>query len=223
MTSLSSCSIPSLVGDRLLWDEKDFKDAFGDGKKCDFTLDAGNGLVLFEVVAHQITTATRINLSRDAFDADIEKSIMKKVRQLNAASECLLEGEAPLTGVRAGIQRPILPVVVVAMGFPYVEQVVSYIDELIGHEQLLIDARIAPLSILDFKELELVESQAGSGLDPATVLRRCQAETSRKISFWNWATTRNPPIHRSERVSQDSTQVWQEIISRLQFPGAESH
>jgi hypothetical protein len=60
-----------LGGIPLFWDEDDLQAAYGETKACDFVLDAGDCLVLFEVVSGQIKTGTRVDLARQAFDDDV--------------------------------------------------------------------------------------------------------------------------------------------------------
>jgi hypothetical protein len=212
------CCIAALDGTPLFWDEDDLQRAYGETKACDFVLDAGDSLVLFEVVSGQIKTGTRVDLARQAFDDDVERLVMKKVRQLHAAAECLLEDEAKLTGAHPPVPRRIVPVVMAAMGFPYILPVVEHIDGLVAVEGLLGDARIEPLSILDIRELEVIEGKFSTGTDPATLLKRWQAATSREVSFWNWSTTwPDGAPARPSRMTAEGTEVANELRRRLRL------
>jgi hypothetical protein len=216
--SLARCCLAALGGTALFWNEDDLQAAYGQTKACDFVLDAGDSLLLFEVVSGQLKTGTRVDLARQAFDEDVQRLVMKKVRQLHAAATCLLQDEARLTGVRPSAPRRIVPVIVAAMGFPYVGPVVQHVDALAGAEGLLTDARIEPLSILDLRELDLVEGKSAAGTDPASLVNEWQRATGRQVSFWNWATTwPGGAPSRPSRITAEGTDVANELRRRLRL------
>lgn len=214
---LEHCIIASLDGSALIWSEDDFHEAYGDDKKsADFILDCGDKLLLFEVVSGQVKTGTRIDLGREAFDQDIEKLVMKKVRQLHSTAIMLLTDEAPLTGISPVSQRQIIPIVVAAMGFPYIEPVIKHVRDLMKSERLLENPLIKGLCILDFRELELIEAKAESGIDPATALLEWFEGTDALVSFWNWSITRaNGRPLRPTRVSGEGIFVANELRRRI--------
>jgi hypothetical protein len=218
---LQACALKTLDGVRLLWDEKDIWKAYGnDRPAADFVVDRGDRLIMFEVVSGQLTTNTRINLTRAGFDADIEKLVMSKVVQLDGSARSLLIDEEPLTGV-ASTGRHVIPVVVAAMGFPYIEPVVKHVRQLLKERGLLQDARIEELCIIDLRELEVLEGAAENGRDPATLLLTWQQQTqNHPLSFWNWVTANQSLVGGRPRRMRDQGQaIFDDIVDRLQLEG----
>ena len=219
--ALARCAVPTLDGSPALWTEDDLHAAYGDDRKAsDFVLDLGDWLVAVEVVSGRITTGTRIELARSAFDNDVERLVMKKLRQLDDTAQCLIESEEPLTGHRPASARKVLPVVVAAMGFPYIQPVVTHIEQLAIHEGLFTDGRVGPLCICDLRELELLEGAAAAGDSLAAILTAWRRETQGRRSFWDWATSRPggaPP--RPPRMRDEGTEVSNELRRRLGVQG----
>lgn len=219
--ALRRCAVRALDGSPAFWTEDDLHAAYGkDTKASDFVLDLGDWLVAVEVVSGRITTGTRIELARSAFDKDVERLIMKKLRQLDATARCLVWSEEPLTGLRPTPPRRVLPLVVAAMGFPYIEPVVAHIEQLATDEELLTDGRIGPLCICDLRELELLEGATSAGDSLSAILTTWQHETRGRRSFWDWTTSRPggaPP--RPSRMCDEGTRVANELRRRLGVQG----
>jgi hypothetical protein len=219
---LKHCALRALDGTVMMWDEDDLWAAYGADKAvCDFVLDLGDYLVLFEVVSGRIKTPFRVDLSRAAFDEDIERLITRKARQLGSSARLLLEDESKLTGSRHPAPRRIIPVLVAAMGIPHFEPVILHAREKAGEAGYVVDdARVEPLQVLDLRELEYLEGQAGAGQDAASVLRRWIRDTGGLTSLWGWASTwaDSPPV-RSRRISAVGVDVANELRRRLRLSG----
>ena len=219
---LQTCALTTLDGASLIWTEDDVQAAYGKGKPAtDFVLDRGDHLVMFEVVSGQLTTNTRVNLTRSGFDADLEKLVMSKVVQLDGTARSLLADEESLTGVSSSTPRLVLPVVVAAMGFPYIEPVVKHIRQLLNEKGLLQDARIEQLCIIDLRELEVLEGAAEAGRDPVTLLLSWQEQTrEHPVSFWNWVTVHQSLAgSRPKRMRDQGKGIFNEVRDRLHLEG----
>ena len=219
--SLRSCAVPTLDGSPAFFTEDDLHKAYGNNvRAADFVLDGGEMFGAFEVVSGRVATGTRIALAREAFDRDIERLVMNKVRQLHSTATCLLGSEEPLTGQAPSFRRHVLPVVVSAMGFPYMEPVILHIRDSMRAEGLLQDARVEPLCIVDLRELELLEGVVASGGSVASSLLAWQRATDGRISLWDWTATRpGPRLSRAPRIASEGKKVVNELRSRLKIGG----
>lgn len=181
------------------------------GKIADRVVDRGDTFLLIEIVSGRLTIASRIDGDVDAFEADTEKLVMKKVRQLDGAGASLLEdGGAALTGLVRDIPVRILPVVVVAGGFggyPVNPVSVNCVHELIRSEGLLADGRFDSLCIIDAGEVELLEGLSERGYSPVGLLREWQESSLWRMPFVNWVLSRLGPGGPRFRPSRMATHV----------------
>ncbi len=194
---------PTVLGNgSTLYTEEDLEAAYPDAKHCDVAIDFGDCFVLIEVVSAQLSVRTRIDGDVDAFEADAERLIFKKCRQLDEAATPLLEDRAhALTGIgrRSLVVQPVL---VIGSGLPIAPPIARFIyDELETRGQFE-HPDVARLCIVGLAELELLEGLAEVGHDLVTVLRSWKASPLSDVSLRNYVLAEYGPDARALRPSR---------------------
>jgi hypothetical protein len=137
----------------------------------DFGIDFGEEVVLAEVVSGQVSVPTRTQADVGAFEKDVERLALKKIRQLDVSATNLLTDPQPPKSPLPNPARKIRPVVVQGGGFPVNVVTRRYIGEHTAKEGLLDDARVERLSMIDMEELDVCEALHGShGLNLPEIL-----------------------------------------------------
>ncbi len=203
---------PLLGGGSTFYNEEDLSKLEG-GKTADAGIDFGAEFVVFEIVGGRLTTRTRIGGDPVGLKADTEKLVYKKARQLSDTIDALLRSEVPLTGQEAPEHRRYYPVVVNLGTYPVNPMIASVIEEEVAVEGLFADVRVAPLSILDVGELEMVEGLSKSGgATLASILDQWRSSDLGRVSLRNYLLTSmsnaNASDHRSELPQSLSRTSW---------------
>jgi hypothetical protein len=214
---------PPLLGEgATIWDENDLRTAYGKkGGTADLVIDFGEKLAVIEVVSAQLTINTRIDCTRDAFERDLEKLVIKKVRQIDGTARKLIANETKLTGVRVTHPRTIIPIVVAAFGFPHLPPVHARLQERLKDEHLLQNGPFADLCILDLRDLELLEGAAERGDAPHHLLAEWQKSSLYRLPFrtWLWSQPGEKlgPLARPKRMDPAVTATMHELTDRLRL------
>jgi hypothetical protein len=189
-SQLRRLALPLLGGGSTYFTEEDLQAAFSKGKSADKAVDVGidygDATMLAEIVSAQVTVATRENADVDALKKDIERMVLKKVRQLDITAKNLLRDPQPEQSPLPAPARQIYPIVVRGGAFPVNPATRRYVEEYLQQENLLsrADARVQPLALIDLEELELCEALTdahGTGL-PA-ILAGWQSSQYRAMSL----------------------------------------
>ena len=85
----------------------------------------------------------------------------------------------------------VLPIVVSAFGFPYFKPVITHLRDIASAEKLLQSTRIESFSMLDLREIELLESVVEHGEEVDQVLQDWRIEAGDEVTFWNWYTKKH--------------------------------
>jgi hypothetical protein len=112
---------PSLAGEgrgKSFYTEEELKQAYPGRKAADAVVDYGDRVLVFEVVSGQPVVGTRVAGAPESFERDTERLVLKKARQLDGTCRSLLADQEALTGCDPPPDRRIVPVVVVAGGYP---------------------------------------------------------------------------------------------------------
>ena len=209
-------------GTRLVWDEDDLAAAYGtDSKRCDLVVDLGFALLVADVVSGQLTVATRIEGDLQAFQADMEKLVFKKVRQVHETCMNLIKDETALTGVTACPPRRLFPMVAIGSDFARHPVISNIIEEYRKREGLLEDARIAPLSVIDVSEAEALEGLAALGHGLTEVLTGWHNSAGASMSLRNYLIEqypKEPETFRSPRMRAQVNSCFDGLQARLQDP-----
>ena len=140
------------------------------------------------------------------------------------ACRSLLQDQEALTGYAPPEHRGIVPVVVVAGGYPSDALSRTHVDDLLAQEGLLQDPAVDPLCIINMAELEMLEGLAEAGRSPDKLLSAWKHSGLRSVSFWNFvireANSNSPrPSSILEQVESD----FNEAAARLRGRGSSNN
>ena len=219
--SIDTLAVPMLGAGSGTYSEEAVGDAYP-GKVTDRVVDRGDTFLVVEVVSGRLTVRSRVDGDVDAFKADTEKLVIKKVRQLDSTGRALASDRgAALTDFAREVHVRILPVVVVAGGFggyPINPTTVRFVREWIEDEGLLRAAYFDDLCIIDTGELEMLEGLNERGRDPVDLLREWQQSSLWQMPFRNWVFSAIGAFGSSLRPSRANDHgqlVFEEIRERL--------
>lgn len=210
---------PTLFGGgKTFYTEEDFKDAF-DGKQADAGLDFGTAFVLLEVVSAQLSVPTRIEGDLEQFEKDTERLVIKKCRQLHDVSMELLSDDSRLTGTSKSPSLTIYPVVVVGGGYPIHPFTDDYIEQILRDENLLRDARVRRLAVVDIGELEILEGLAEDGPTIIEVLESWKQSSLHSVALKNFVIQKygGERAYRPSRMRDRVEETFRTISGRLGF------
>lgn len=182
---LRNLAPPDLSGATTFYTEEDFELAYPEAKRPDAAIDFGNRLLLVEVVSGALSVPTRIEGRRDRFEADVERLVLKKCRQLDSAAQAVTRDPRPLTGHPAPDGFRVMPTLVVGGGFPLNPLTMQYIEGKLAQEGLLQHALVSPLSIIDLGEVEALEALGERGVTPVEVLENWHKSGLRAVPLRN--------------------------------------
>ena len=223
---LRQMSVPSLkTGDTTFYTEEDQKRVFGSRKRAtkvsDVALHFGNDICLFEIASGQISVNSRSKGDRQSFIKDTDRLIYKKMLQLDAAAKNILKNEKTLTGHQTFSTIRIIPVVVVAFGYPVNPLTMIYIESLIDNARLFDDARIDRLCIVEVSELEGLERLTEDGNSVPTLLRAWQRSTLRDFPLRNYLLHRypstGPETYRPSRMKASVDETFRQVSIALGY------
>ncbi len=198
--------VASIVGDpsgSRLFDEDQLRTAFGRKRKtADLAIDYGHSWVVLDATTTGLQRLTFAGTSDDAVVQDFEK-IVEKARQLDATISALRANEGRLTGVpRVGYRR-FYPVVVTSTKFAAGPIFVSMLHDRLRGEGLLQSRDTAPLEVMEFEDLDVVEGLVESGGPGFTELLGGKAESGlRNMSVRDYVmlTLGRRDVRRPRRV-----------------------
>jgi len=148
--------------------------------------------VFFEV------TATRLRMEGTllvddpaAAEADLERIVIGKARQLDERIRHFREGRYAFGATTAADVQTIMPVVVTGEAIPMWTTTVRTIRSALAREGLLQQPAIEPLRVIGVDELEMLEALAHAGIEVIDVLRSHANDGELKnISLRNFLTLR---------------------------------
>lgn len=216
--SVADMAPPELTGGSNYYTEEDIGQAYP-GKVCDAAVHFGSVLVMFEVVSGRLQTKTRIGGSVEHFRTDTEKLVVKKARQLDEASTSFLENQVALAGFENPSVR-VVPVVVVGSGYPLNPSTAAFVDELLKSEDLLSDARVMPLCLIDLEEVEMLEGMRERGISPPDLLMGWKRSPLAALPLKNYVLsslsgTNASGRERPRRMKSAVDDVFRSLLSRL--------
>jgi hypothetical protein len=151
----------------------------------------GQCWLLFEIVAAELKVPTRQGRQLDDFRTDVERMVMKKLRQLHATADNILSdnGQALL-----GYQPPrpvVQPILVQGGHFPVHPATIAYIDDQIRRESLFQHARVRRPAILHLDELEALEAIVERAQDLVAAFDEWQRSERKAAPFRNFLVSRD--------------------------------
>lgn len=119
--------------------------------------------VFVEVVSGPLRAGTLTRGDRAHFEADLERLVIGKARQLQTSITDFFSGVLELPGFDPETTRRIWPVIVSTYEFPMREEIARRIDERLVETGRLQDERIAPLALISAEELFFCEGMMERG------------------------------------------------------------
>jgi len=137
---------------------------------------------------------------------------------LHSPSKCrsLLDEQEALTRYTPSDHRKIVPVVVVAGGYPSDALSRTHVDDMLVRESLLQDPAIDPLCIINLAELEMLEGLAEAGKSPDALLSAWKHSGLRNVPFWNFVIREvDSYSRRPDRMTERVEAAFDEAVARL--------
>jgi hypothetical protein len=113
--------------------------------------------VFVEVVSGPLQAATATRGDRSTLDADIDRLVVGKARQLDNSIRDFFAGELVVGEIDPTMVRRAWPVIVTSHSLPHAPTLLEEIEERIDAARWLRDKRIGPLSIVSAEELFFCE------------------------------------------------------------------
>jgi len=130
---------------------------------------------------------TAISGDLGAFDADVEKILLGKARQLTDRIRDFREGLYSIGGLTRTDLPRIYPVITALQQLPESTITWRYFNQRLHDEGLLQADGIEPLQLLDIEEIEILEGILPQGLSLLELLERRMADPERRyISMKNF-------------------------------------
>ena len=183
---------------------------YGSGQKTsDVLVDHGPDLVVIEVRSGFLTRDLRVTGDVKAFEKDVERVLLDKVRRLGTSLAAILGGRATVPGVDIGAVERVWPILVTAN----VTQSEPLHDLVQGELPVIFaDSRVQSLLILDSEDLEyLIGIVEAGGYLPSILAQRQERPWSR-LEFARWANDSPGSPGRNSRPSF-STAKWKAVLS----------
>jgi hypothetical protein len=201
--------------------EHDLASAYGPGvARCDAIVDFGGDVMFVEVVSGRLSVQARVNADLAKLEADFDRLVIAKCRQIDDAMKCFMADERPLTGLAPRTHVPVLvPVLVVGGGFPVNPLSLSYIRDRLGENGYLDDPRISGLCLLDLEDVDELEGMHEHGIDVPRLLRDWQASELRDVPLNNYVLSLGIPAEarRPARMRESVDATFREVVRRLGF------
>jgi len=174
--------------------------------------------LIWEIVSAELKLPTRQGRLLETFREDVERMVMKKLRQLDAtARNILADHGVALLGYDAKTLS-IQPILVQGGHFPVHPATIAFIDDQMRREHLLQDARVRRLAILHLDELNVLESMAERKSDLVALFAEWQRSERKAQPLKNFLYSRG----RNEQPSRLGLDRWRflvgEFASRAMHP-----
>jgi hypothetical protein len=188
----------------------------GADKTSDIAIDFGLDLVLIEVSGSRLRAETLLSGDMQSVTDDLERMVIKKVRQLDHCIHALVAGRAqiPAEGAEIDMRRVerIWPVVVTAGNLTQTGALWQYIHS--KTEGILNQPKVQPLTLLDIDDLEALCGFIERGHVMQNMLAAKTTPPYRELELAVWV--RHDPAAPPEDQARPSyvEAVWQRAIER---------
>jgi hypothetical protein len=142
--------------------------------------------VFVEVVSGPLRAATVTQGHPCCFEADTNRLIIKKTKQLDENIRAFFAGELELPGVAPSIIAHVWPVIVTSHPFPHREHIIEAIEKRVHEAGYLQDERIGTLSIVSAEELFFCEGFMQQGRSFLALIRGWKSGPYPELSFKNY-------------------------------------
>ena len=198
-------------------EELPYETRFGRQFTNDIAIDLGPDLILIEIVSARLPARLQVTNDPVIFEQKLETMLFKKLGQLGRVSEAVFNGSAAIPDVDPAQIERIWPVLVTGGELMQTELLWERIDERLPER--LKAARIAPVSVFDIGDFELLLALVAAGHSVTDILRRKTQGPYRQLEIARFAhdelhteaTLRLPVIDERFRAQ------WQETLATLGF------
>jgi hypothetical protein len=187
----------------------------GEAKTSDVIVDLGLDLVLFEISVSRLRADTLQIGSPEQVEEDLHRMLIAKVKQLDGCIGALIEGSAriPADAPEVDMSRivRIWPVIVTAGNITQNDVLWQFIQT--GSRELLQQAKVQPLTILDLEDLEQLAGFIEAGHDLPQILAGKTQEGYRQRELAVW-------VHNDPNAPNDTPRpalverVWEKAIEK---------
>ncbi len=141
--------------------------------------------VFVEVVSGPLRAATITQGHPCCFEADTNRLIIKKTKQLDENIHAFFASELELPGVAPSIVAHAWPVIVTSHPFPHREHIIETIETRVCEAGYLQDERIGTLSVISAEELFFCEGFMQQGRSFLALIRGWKSGPHPELSFKN--------------------------------------
>jgi hypothetical protein len=184
------------------------------GESTDIFVVEGGDVVLIEVSSSRITAPTRLTGDLDALRRDLQKLVVKRVKQLDRTVNAILNDEFPDLPAKA-VNR-IFPVIAGAEPMRWTPMLHAYlIREVPG---LLSQSGVQPLQFLEIEDLEALMSVLGPPSLARLLERKIRdADIDADVQQWFHDSPLAPQPTRPAIVTEWLDRVFDEIVTHVGF------
>lgn len=176
-------------------------------KACDVLVASNGDLLALDFVHRVLTKATQTTGTIDDLDGDIEKAVIKKLRQIDAT----LSGEINDSQTRSRF----LAVVVISGHLPLNPMLQDHIEILIGEQDFQVlgrDHRCRPVGVIDLDELAMLQSSiSDEGATMFDLLDEWLTSEWRGHNFRTWLVKQ--PTSRVQVATRNNN--WETFLYRF--------
>ena len=184
------------------------------GESTDMFVLANGDVVLIEVSSSRITADTRLSGSVDHLRRDLEKVIVKRVKQLDRTVNALLRNEFP--DIPANGAKRIFPLIASVEPMRWTPMLHAYLlREVPG---LLRQPGVQPLQFLELEDLEALMSVIGPSSLAHVIDRKIQeAGSDADVQQWFNDSPVAPQPTRPAIISEQLDRFFAEMVTHLGF------
>jgi len=181
----------------------------------DVAIDLGVDLVLIEVVSARLTAEMQVFGNGELLEKNLERMLFKKLRQLARVTTDVLTGKALIPDVTPEQVQHVWPILVTAGELMQTELLWDQIDARMP--AALRDARVAPLSVFDIGDYELLLALVADGRSLTDVLRRKAEGPFRRLEIARFAVDELhvEPNKRLPVIEERFREQWRETLATL--------
>jgi hypothetical protein len=184
---------------------------YGNGQLTpDVAIDLGTDLVLIEVRSGYLNRRLRVSGAVDELRRDLDRVVLRKVRQLGNRIADLFAGRAALPDVEiAHLERvwPILVTADVTQTEPLYDLIEAALPDVYG------DRRVQSLLVCDPEDLELLMGMVEGGASLTDMLDRRQRGAYAKLELKRWVF--EDPASPGERRPNHALERWERVTGAV--------
>ncbi len=186
----------------------------GGGESADILVLANGDVVLLEVSSSRITAQTRLTGSLDALRRDLEKVVVKRVKQLDRTVNALLNDQ--VSQIAANSVKRIFPLIASVEPMRWTPMLHAYLlREVPG---LLRQRGVQPLQFLELEDLEALMSVLGPPSLAELVDRKIrEAGSDADVQQWFNDSPLAPQPTRPAIVVEQLDRLFSEMVTHLGF------